>query len=62
MKKIEFVHGGEKYDSKYPKGIPTNIVLETKDNNYDSGLVMFPSGHSHNKKADLNGILENKFK
>lgn len=25
MSKIEFIHGGEEYDSKYPEGIPSSI-------------------------------------
>ena len=30
MEKIEFVHGGPEYDSKYPEGIPTSISIKTK--------------------------------
>ncbi len=30
MECIEFEHGGEKYDSKYPDGIPTSVVITTK--------------------------------
>jgi 2-methylcitrate dehydratase len=30
MNCIEFEHGGEKYDSKYPDGIPTSVVITTK--------------------------------
>jgi 2-methylcitrate dehydratase len=29
MDKIEFAHGGDEYDSKYPDGIPTSVVIET---------------------------------
>lgn len=28
---------------------------------FDSGFMMFPSGHANNKSADLEGILANKF-
>lgn len=31
-------------------------------NEFDSGLVMYPSGHARNTTCDLNNILENKFK
>lgn len=62
MKKIEFAHGGEKYDALYPDGIPTSIVITTDDNKtYDSGLIMYPAGHARNTTADLKGILRNKF-
>lgn len=27
MSKIEFKHGGEEYDSQYPKGIPSSIQI-----------------------------------
>lgn len=30
MNCIEFEHGGEAYDSKYPDGIPTSVVITTK--------------------------------
>ena len=32
MDKIEFIHGGEEYDSKYPDGIPTRVQIITNDN------------------------------
>lgn len=25
MEKIEFIHGGVEYDTKYPEGIPTSV-------------------------------------
>ena len=31
MKKIEIEYGGKKYDSNYPDGIPTSIIIETND-------------------------------
>ena len=47
MDKISFEHGGEKFDKLYPLGIPTQVEIVTKDNQYlNSGLVMFPPGHS----------------
>lgn len=60
--KIEFKHGGEVYDKKYPEGIPTKLEIKMKNNKVlDSGLIMFPSGHAKNKTANLEEILENKF-
>jgi 2-methylcitrate dehydratase len=63
IKKIEFVHGGPEYDSKYPEGIPTSISIKTKasPNPYESGLIMFPGGHSKNTSVNLNTVLSNKF-
>jgi 2-methylcitrate dehydratase len=63
MEKIEFQHGGPDYDSKYPEGIPTSIEIKTKaGKTLDSGLVMFPGGHSQNTTVFLNEILLHKFK
>lgn len=62
MQLIEFEHGGEEYDSRYPDGIPTSIVLKMADGReLDSGLVMYPSGHARNESADLKDILDTKF-
>ncbi|MEE2971813.1 MAG: hypothetical protein VX672_01685, partial [Planctomycetota bacterium] len=62
MDKIEFEHGGEEYDRRYPDGIPTSIVIRMKDNTaFDSELVMYPSGHARNTSADLKSILGSKF-
>lgn len=62
MDKIEFEHGGEEYDRRYPDGIPTSIVIRTNDGKtYDSEMVMYPSGHARNTTADLESILETKF-
>ncbi|MCC5785773.1 MAG: MmgE/PrpD family protein [Phycisphaerales bacterium] len=62
MQKIEFVHGGEEYDRRYPDGIPTSVVItDSKGAEHDSGLVMYPTGHARNTTADLNGLLAHKF-
>jgi len=62
MSKISFEHGGKGYDDKYPDGIPTSLVITTAQGQvYDSGLIMYPSGHARNTTADLEGILQNKF-
>ena len=63
MSKISFVHGGKDYDDKYPEGIPTKLDIALNNGNqFSSGLVMFPSGHSKNTTSDLKGILNNKNK
>lgn len=61
MEKITFEHGGKEYDSRYPDGIPTSIVIKTKDGQtFDSRMVMYPSGHARNSTCDLKGILNFK--
>lgn len=63
MEKIEFAHGGQEYDSKYPDGIPTSVqIVDTDGSAYDSGLVMYPGGHARNRTVDLEGVLAHKFK
>merc|ERR1719253_1956453 len=62
MQKITFEHGGKEYDDKYPDGIPTSLVITTDNGEtYDSGFIMYPSGHARNSICDLDGILSNKF-
>jgi 2-methylcitrate dehydratase len=74
MEKIDFRHGGSEYDSKYPEGIPTSVQIglhpqpppHSPSSNkegapLDSGLVMFPAGHSRNTEADLQDILNHKW-
>ena len=62
MEKIEFEHGGEEYDRRYPDGIPTSMVVRMRERGeFDSGLVMYPSGHARNTTADLQSILATKF-
>jgi 2-methylcitrate dehydratase len=62
MDKIEFAHGGKQYDDRYPDGIPTSLVVESSDgSSYDSGMVMYPSGHARNTTADLGALLANKW-
>merc|ERR1712048_498840 len=61
MQKITFTHGGDKYDSAYPEGIPTSIDITLKSGKViESGFVMFPSGHARNTTADLDAILNHK--
>ncbi|MEL7485361.1 MAG: hypothetical protein AAFN41_13540, partial [Planctomycetota bacterium] len=62
MDTIEFAHGGDEYDSKYPDGIPTSVVItDTAGATHDSGLVMYPTGHARNTTADLEVALAYKF-
>jgi 2-methylcitrate dehydratase len=63
MDRIEFAHGGEDYDSRYPDGIPTSVVIESADGEKtDSGMVMYPAGHARNTTHDLDALLANKWK
>jgi 2-methylcitrate dehydratase len=63
IEKIEFRHGGREYDEKYPDGIPTSLEIEHDVlGRLSSGLVMYPAGHARNTTADLDGLLEHKFR
>jgi 2-methylcitrate dehydratase len=63
MERVEFAHGGASYDEKYPEGIPTSVVVsDDQGREYDSGLVMFPSGHARNTAGVLEKLLAHKFK
>ena len=62
METIFFEHGGEEYDRNYPDGIPTSMHITMKNgSSFDSGLVMYPSGHARNRVCDLEDILQSKF-
>ena len=62
MKTIVFEHGGQEYDEKYPDGIPTSVHITMKDGGvFDSGLIMYPSGHARNESCNLEDILHAKF-
>jgi len=41
--------------------ISKNDIYKAGGKQYDSGFMMFPSGHANNKVANLEGILANKF-
>jgi len=63
MEKVTFEHGGPEYDEKYPDGIPTSVVITMEDGaEHDSGLIMYPAGHARNTTADLDSILQAKFR
>ena len=62
MSKIEFEHGGAEYDEKYPEGIPTSVQITNRSGEqFDSGLIMFPGGHSANEDVNLHDVLQYKF-
>ena len=62
MEKVAIEHGGEKYDKLYPEGIPTSLVLEHEGlGKIESGLVMFPVGHSKGPKEEFAELLRYKF-
>ncbi|HUS37952.1 MAG TPA: MmgE/PrpD family protein [Pirellulales bacterium] len=63
IQKIDVAHGGPEYDAKYPDGIPTSVDIQSSDEGHlSSGLVMYPPGHARNTTADLEDLLEFKFK
>ncbi len=63
MQKSRFEHGGPEYDRNYPDGIPTSVRITDMDGaTHDSGMVMYPAGHARNTTADLDGILDHKFR
>jgi 2-methylcitrate dehydratase len=62
MERIEFRHGGAEYDSKYPDGIPTTVVIEHATlGRLSSGLVMYPEGHARSASGHLDELLAAKF-
>ena len=62
MDTVVFEHGGESFDEKYPDGIPTSMTITTTTGEvFESGLVMYPSGHARNTGCDLEDILQSKF-
>jgi 2-methylcitrate dehydratase len=62
MEKMTFEHGGAEYDAKYPDGIPTSMqITDEQGQTFDSGLVMYPTGHARNTTADLKGLLAHKW-
>lgn len=62
METVFFEHGGPEYDEKYPDGIPTSVHITMKSGEvFDSGLIMYPSGHARNTSCDLVDILQAKF-
>ena len=62
MQRIEFVHGGDEYDARYPDGIPTTVEIDHANETYSSPLVMYPIGHARNDSGELESLLEHKFR
>ena len=63
MARIDFRHGGEEYDRKYPDGIPTVVAVDHATlGNLTSGLVMYPEGHARRNSTHLPSLLAHKFK
>jgi 2-methylcitrate dehydratase len=61
MQQIDFRHGGEDYDRRYPDGIPTTVKLSHgKLGPLSSGLVMYPQGHARADATQLTSLLEHK--
>lgn len=61
METIRFEHGGAEYDERYPDGIPTSISITLEGGRtFESGLIMYPSGHARNTTCDLEDILAHK--
>lgn len=62
MDKIQFEHGGDEYDRRYPDGIPTSLTIEAVDGTtYDSGMIMYPAGHARNTTYTLEKLLDAKW-
>ncbi|MDA7978368.1 MAG: MmgE/PrpD family protein [Pirellulales bacterium] len=63
MERIDFRHGGEEFDSRYPDGIPTTLDIEHAQlGDLSSGLVMYPLGHARNESKQLSDMLAHKFR
>ena len=64
MELIEFSHGGDEFDRRYPDGIPTEVELvvggRSETECYTSGLVMYPTGHARCEQSP-DQLLEHKF-
>ena len=63
MQQIDFRHGGEQYDRRYPDGIPTSVeISHARLGPLTSGLVMYPQGHARADAKELPKLLEHKFR
>ena len=60
--RLEVVPGGEAYDSRYPEGIPTSVIIEHRQLGTLGGeLVMFPLGHARSDKSETARLVDLKF-
>lgn len=63
MRQIDFRHGGEEFDRKYPDGIPSTVEIEhARLGPLNTGLVMYPQGHARANADNLRSLLEHKFR
>ncbi len=63
MQLIDVKHGGAEFDKRYPDGIPTRVEIElASGSTLTSGLIMYPAGHARNTTADLEDLLDYKFR
>ncbi len=63
MERIDFRHGGEEFDRKYPDGIPTVVDIDHQNlGQLSSGLVMYPEGHARSTTRNLEKLLDHKFR
>ena len=54
--------GGPDYDSLYPDGIPTSVVIEHESlGTLDGGLVRYPLGHARSDPAETGRLVDLKF-
>ena len=61
MEQIDFRHGGEEFDRRYPDGIPTTIeVAHARLGPLNSDLVMYPDGHARSTSGNLDALLDRK--
>ena len=62
MDRIVIEHGGPAYDSLYPDGIPTRVVIEHERlGSLDGGLVRHPLGHARSDPARTAALVDLKF-
>ena len=62
MDRIVIEHGGPEYDSLYPDGIPTRVVIEHERlSRLDGGLVRHPLGHARSDPARTAALVDLKF-
>lgn len=54
--------GGPEYDSLYPDGIPTSVVIEHESlGTLDGGLVRHPLGHARSDPTETGRLVDLKF-
>ncbi len=62
IERIVIEHGGAAYDSLYPDGIPTSVVIEHETlGRLDGGLVRHPLGHARSDTAGTAAVVDLKF-